>query len=198
MTPNQITLIRIFLIPVMVFFYLADFIPYGKAIAVFVFAIAALTDFIDGKLARKTGQVTDTGKFLDTLADKILIMAGILLVVADQTIIAPIGAIVGILILAREFIVTGLRQIAVIKNVVIAADKWGKYKALFQDLSIPAFMLLAFFIQYNILTGVALDVFTYICYGLLAIAVLLTIISCINYFVKNKDILKSKEDKNGR
>lgn len=126
MTPNQITLIRIFLIPVMVFFYLADFIPYGKAIAVFVFAIAALTDFIDGKLARKTGQVTDTGKFLDTLADKILIMAGILLVVADQTIIAPIGAIVGILILAREFIVTGLRQIAVIKKRCYSSRQMGK------------------------------------------------------------------------
>ncbi|MBR2053059.1 MAG: CDP-alcohol phosphatidyltransferase family protein, partial [Clostridia bacterium] len=85
MTPNQITCIRIALLPFIAFFYLADFIPWGKFIAVVLFAVAALTDFIDGKLARKTGQVTDLGKFLDTIADKLLITVALILVVADGT-----------------------------------------------------------------------------------------------------------------
>lgn len=193
MTPNQITMIRLYLIPLMVFFYLATFIPYGKLIAVVIFALAALTDFIDGKLARKTGQVSDTGKFLDTLADKVLIMAGLFLIVADNSIIAPYGVIVGIIILARDFMVQGLRQIASTKNVVIAADKWGKYKAFIQDLAVPAFMLLAFFKDIEILTGTFGTIWTVLSYTLIIVATVLTIISCVNYFVKNKAVFTSKE-----
>ena len=159
MTPNQVTMIRIFLLPLIVFFYLADFIPWGKFIAVCLFALAALTDFIDGKMARKRNQVTDLGKFLDTIADKLLITVALILVVADGTILAPWGAIIAIIILCREFLVTFLRQMAVNKGLVLAADNWGKYKAFIQDLAIPAFMLLAFFNQYNFLTGTLYEVY---------------------------------------
>ena len=193
MTPNQVTMIRIFLLPLIVFFYLADFIPWGKFIAVCLFALAALTDFIDGKMARKRNQVTDLGKFLDTIADKLLITVALILVVADGTILAPWGAIIAIIILCREFLVTFLRQMAVNKGLVLAADNWGKYKAFIQDLAIPAFMLLAFFNQYNFLTGTLYEVYFWICWCLIIVATLLTIISAINYFVKNRWVFVDKE-----
>lgn len=196
MTPNQISMIRIFLVPVLVFFYLADFIAWNKFIAVIIFIVAALTDFIDGKLARKTGQVTDLGKFLDSIADKILVLAGLILIVADGTIYAPYGAIIAIVILSREFMVSALRQVAAGKNLILAADKWGKYKAFLQDLAIPAFMLLNFLSQYNYISGISFEILFWICWGLMIVAVLLTIISGINYFVKNREVFIDKKNQN--
>lgn len=196
MTPNQISMIRIFLVPVLVFFYLADFITWNKFIAVIIFIVAALTDFIDGKLARKTGQVTDLGKFLDSIADKILVLAGLILIVADETIYAPYGAIIAIVILSREFMVSALRQVAAGKNLILAADKWGKYKAFLQDLAIPAFMLLNFLSQYNYISGISFEIVFWICWGLMIVAVLLTIISGINYFVKNREVFIDKKNQN--
>lgn len=196
MTPNQISMIRIFLVPVLVFFYLADFIAWNKFIAVIIFIVAALTDFIDGKLARKTGQVTDLGKFLDSIADKILVLAGLILIVADGTIYAPYGAIIAIVILSREFMVSALRQVAAGKNLILAADKWGKYKAFLQDLAIPAFMLLSFLSQYNYISGISFEIVFWICWGLMIVAVLLTILSGINYFVKNREVFIDKKNQN--
>ena len=196
MTPNQISMIRIFLVPVLVFFYLADFITWNKFIAVIIFIVAALTDFIDGKLARKTGQVTDLGKFLDSIADKILVLAGLILIVADETIYAPYGAIIAIVILSREFMVSALRQVAAGKNLILAADKWGKYKAFLQDLAIPAFMLLNFLSQYNYISGISFEIVFWICWGLMIVAVLLTILSGINYFVKNREVFIDKKNQN--
>lgn len=196
MTPNQLTLIRIFLVPFMIFFYLSDFIPYGKLIAVVIFALAAITDFFDGKLARKTGQITDLGKFLDPIADKILILGALVLVLTDKMIIAEWGvyaAVIAFIILGREFLVTALRQFAASKNVIMAADNWGKYKAFMQDLALPAFMLLSFFNQYSILSEAELFAFEYICFVLIITATLLTIISGINYFVKNKFVFSKTE-----
>lgn len=195
MTPNQITSIRIALLPLIAFFYLANFIPWGKFISVALFIIAVLTDFIDGKLARKTNRVTDLGKFLDTIADKLLITVGILLVVADGTIKAPYGVIFAMIIICREFLVTFLRQMAVNKGKVLAADMWGKYKALFQDLAIPAFMLLAFFNQYAILSGTFATVYLYICYFLMIFAVAMTIFSGFNYFYQNWYVFKDDNKK---
>ena len=180
----------------LVFFYLADFITWNKFIAVIIFIVAALTDFIDGKLARKTGQVTDLGKFLDSIADKILVLAGLILIVADGTIYAPYGAIIAIVILSREFMVSALRQVAAGKNLILAADKWGKYKAFLQDLAIPAFMLLNFLSQYNYISGISFEIVFWICWGLMIVAVLLTIISGINYFVKNREVFIDKKNQN--
>lgn len=196
MTPNQITLIRIFLVPFMIFFYLADFILYGKLIAVIIFAFAAITDFIDGRLARKTGQITDMGKFLDPIADKLLILGALVLVITDALVVdnwAIYATVIAFIILAREFLVTGLRQIASSKGFVIVADNWGKYKAFMQDLALPAFMLWSFFKQYSILTEAGLSAFEYICFVLIITATLLTIISGVNYFVKNKIVFAKTE-----
>ena len=188
--PNKITLSRIFLIPFIIFCYLAEFMPFGKLIALVLFVIAACTDFVDGYIARKNNQITSLGKFLDPMADKLLTMAALFLVVADQTVIAPYGVIFASIIIAREFLVSGLRQIAATKNVVMAADWFGKIKTIVQDIALPFYILLAFL---NTLTGVSqtlLFSIEIIAFTLLAISVALTIFSGVNYFVKNKEVLK--------
>ena len=146
--PNKITCVRLALIPIFVFFYMADFIPYGKLVATIVFAAACLTDFIDGKIARSRGLVTNLGKFLDPIADKVLVMAGLLLLIAYPIVpnvgteVAPaimpqyVGIIAAIIILARELIISAFRQVAATKNVVLAADMYGKVKAVFQFITL--------------------------------------------------------------
>lgn len=194
-TPNKISLIRIFLIPLMIFFYLASFIPngWGKFVAFWVFVVAALTDMLDGHLARKNNQITNLGKFLDPIADKLLMTSALLLVVCDATVPAPYGVIAAVIILARELIISALRQIAATKNVVMAADWWGKAKTFVQDVSVPGLILLSFFYTNGALTGNWLLAFEILNWVLLGAAVALTIISGVNYIVKNRAVLK--EDK---
>lgn len=194
--PNKISLIRIFAIPLVVFFYIASFIPYGKVVALILFTIASLTDFLDGAIARKYNLVTDIGKFLDSIADKMLMSCGLFLILADGTMIAPWGVIMTIIIISREFIVTALRQIAAANQIIIAADMWGKVKANFQPIAIAMFMMLAIDNQYSYL-GVVREYFAWACYILMGIATVLTIISGINYLVKNRKVFvenKNKED----
>ena len=196
--PNKISLTRIIAIPFVVFFYVADFIPngIGKLISLILFSVIALTDFVDGKIARSRGLVTDLGKFLDPIADKLLMTTGLLLVLADQTMVQPWGVIMTIVIIAREFIVSALRQIAATKGFVLAADMLGKIKANFQPLAIAFFMLLAFH-NANPFLGSFELAYTIICYTLMGIATVLTIVSGVNYLLKNKDVFKEtpKEDK---
>ena len=136
--PNRLTLMRIILIPFMMFFYLANFIPYGigKLVALVIFIVAALTDLLDGKIARKRNIVTNFGKFLDPIADKILTSTVLLLIIADGTIPNPWGAIIVTIIIAREFMVSALRQLAASKNKIISADYFGKFKAVLQFFSL--------------------------------------------------------------
>ncbi len=190
-TPNKISLTRIIGIPVMVFFYLASFVPYGKAIALVVFSLTALTDFLDGYLARKNNQVTDLGKFLDPIADKLLMATGLLLILADGTMVNPYGIIMVIIIIAREFMVSALRQIAATKKIVMAADMWGKVKANFQPVAVAMFMMLAVHNMYPFLGGFTFA-YTVICYVFMGIATALTIISGVNYLVKNREVFKEK------
>lgn len=138
--PTKITLIRIALIPIMVIVYYLSMIPYRSLIAGIIFVVAAGTDFLDGYLARKNNQVTNLGKFLDPIADKVLIMTALFLLVESHTIPVIFGAVSGIIILARELIVTGFRQIAAANQVVIAADMTGKVKAVFQDIALCVFL----------------------------------------------------------
>lgn len=192
--PNKISMTRIIAIPFVMFFYLADFIPnaIGKIIALVLFAVIAFTDLVDGKIARSRGLVTDLGKFLDPIADKLLMTTGLLLILADGTMIAPWGVIMTIIIVAREFIVSALRQIAATKNVVLAADMLGKIKANFQPVAIAFFMLLAI---HNVTPFLGSFEFAYviICYVLMGIATLLTIISGVNYLVKNRAVFKENK-----
>lgn len=190
---NKISLVRIALIPFMIFFYLADFIPngWGKLVAFIIFVIAALTDFLDGYVARKYDMITSLGKFLDPIADKILMTATLILVICDGTVPAPYGALAAIIIFVREFVVSVFRQMAASKNLVIAADLWGKIKTFVLDFSLPALLLLSFFYTSGILQGtIYLFVFEILNYVLLGAGVLLTLISGINYIVKNWKVIK--------
>lgn len=191
--PNKLTLMRIILIPFMMFFYLADFIPHGigKILALVIFIVAALTDLLDGKIARKYNLVTNFGKFLDPIADKILTSAVLFMIIVDGTIPAPWGVIIVTIIISREFMVSALRLIAASKGTVLAADIWGKAKTMVQMIALPVCMLLAYFLTcgFDIVNWfiITLKVLSYVSLGL---ATVLTVISGVNYIVKNKDCFK--------
>lgn len=186
--PNKITLSRILMIPLIVFFYLADFVPYGKVIALVIYILSAVTDFLDGYIARKYNLITNLGKFMDPIADKMLTISVLILVICDGTVPMPYGAIAAIIILAREFIVSALRQIASTKNIVIAADMWGKVKTNFQLVSFGALMLLSFLTKNTNYNGTGIEIFSIINWVLLGCTVLLTVISGINYLIKNRKV----------
>lgn len=188
-TPNRITLTRIFLIPFIIFFYMAHFVPYGKLIASGIFAFACITDFLDGYLARKYNMVSNLGKFLDSIADKLLVVCALVLIVADLTIPSPYGVIAFCIIIAREFIVSALRQMAAVKNIVIQADMWGKVKANFQFFALLFFMILSFFIDNKTKINQTLfSVLEIFCYVLMSLCVILTIISGLHYLIKHKQV----------
>ncbi len=194
--PNKISIVRICLIPVFILFFFLEFTGHYFAAAA-IFAIAAATDFLDGYIARSRNLVTNLGKFLDPIADKVLVAtAFILLLTAKEAIFAPFGAaatavyitvsICVCVILARELIISAFRQIAAAAGIVLAAEKLGKYKTLFQDVCIVALLAV------GNCAGTAAQIVAYIGGGLFAIASVLTIISGVSYVVKNKQVLTSK------
>lgn len=188
--PNKISCIRIALLPVFIFFYLATFIPCNFLIAGIVFAVAAATDFIDGKIARKYKLVTNMGKFLDPIADKLVVVAALILVTVDGTIPNPFGIIISIIIIGRELIISAFRQVAATKGFVMAADMWGKYKTTFQTIALPLLMVQAQVVASGWMCGTPLVVFQIVNYVLIGIATVLTIISGCNYIIKNFAVLK--------
>ena len=144
--PNKLTILRIVMIPFMMFFYLANFIPYGigKLVALALFILASYTDMLDGKIARKHNLITNFGKFLDPIADKMLTSAVLFMIIADGTIVNPLGAIIVTIIISREFMVSALRFLAASKGVVVAADMWGKVKTVVQMIALPVCIILAY------------------------------------------------------
>jgi len=176
---NRITLVRISMIPLFLGVLLLN-IPYSKTIAAVVFAVAAGTDGIDGYIARARKEVTNLGKFLDPLADKLLITSALIYLVE----INQISSWIAIIIVAREFAVTGLRTIAVGRGIVIAASSWGKVKTVSQVIAVVVLLLHDFFAP---ITGFPV--------GQVAIyaALILTVISGIDYFVKARDVFSSGE-----
>ncbi len=182
--PNKLTIFRIILIPFFVFFMLfePELMRY-RVIAEVIFCVASITDLLDGNIARKHNLVTNFGKFLDPLADKLLVCSALICLVAN----GQIDAWIVIIIIAREFIVSGLRQIAVEKGVVIAASWWGKWKTTFQMIMIIVLILNMSYYFAGTMFG---TVMMYLEIVLIYIALALTIISMIDYFIKNKDILK--------
>lgn len=196
--PNKITLTRIFMIPVFVaIFFLDGILPFAFGIAAIVFALAACTDFIDGHIARSRGLVTNLGKFLDPIADKVLVSTAMLLILtmkdslflqfatcANGLYVAT--AVCICVIMARELIISAFRQIAATRGLVMAADKLGKYKTTFQDISIFALIFSAS------LNGSAGKVVAIIGLVLFAVATILTVWSGISYVVKNKQVLKDE------
>ena len=177
--PNKLTLFRVILIPFFVFFLLAPYFEgYGNYIAVAVFIVASITDFLDGKIARKYNLVTNFGKFMDPLADKLLVSSALICLVA----LNKIPAWVVILIIAREFIISGFRLVAADNGVVIAASYWGKFKTAFQMVTVIVLIL-----------NIPGEVFAVIGTVLIYISLVLTVISLIDYIAKNKDVLKDQK-----
>ncbi len=176
--PNKLTMLRVILIPFFVVFLLfPDLTAYGKYIATAIFIIASLTDLFDGKIARRYNLVTNFGKFMDPLADKLLVCSALICLVE----VRGLAAWIVIIIIAREFIISGFRLIAAEQQIVIAASYWGKFKTTFQMLMIIV-LILDFEGEAFAMLGVAL---TYI-------ALALSIISLVDYLIKNKDILKEQ------
>ena len=181
--PNKLTIFRIILIPVLLVFILFDFIPLDiqirRYIATIIFIIASLTDALDGHIARKYNLITNFGKFMDPLADKLLVTSTMIALIVMKDSVVPLKAWIVILIIAREFFMTGFRTIAMEKNVVISAGNSGKLKTIFQ-------MLMIIFLLLNINN----KVFINLTYFLVIISVFLTIYSLAEYVIKNKNVLK--------
>ena len=184
--PNKLTLLRVALIPVFVALFYITAIPYNYIISAVVFVIASSTDFLDGYIARKRNLVTNLGKFLDPIADKCLVATALIVMLLPlNTVILPwYGSIAVAVIICRELIVSGFRIVAASKGGVLAADKVGKIKTVFQDVGI-AVLLAGASIQPGLYT-----VINIVGLAILGVATLLTIISGVNYVVKNAGVLK--------
>ena len=173
--PNKLTIARVIMIPFFLVFLMTDFFEAARYVALAIFIIASLTDMLDGKIARKYNLVTNFGKFMDPLADKLLVSAAMICMIE----LGMLPAWVVIIIIAREFIISGFRLIAAEKNVVIAAGMSGKIKTTVQ--MIMCCLLIAR-LPFNFMRYVE-QVFIYA-------ALVLTVYSLIVYLVQNKDVLK--------
>lgn len=190
--PNKISISRIVMTPIIMALYLISEIPYGKLIALLLFIAASITDFLDGYLARKHNQVTDTGKFLDPIADKLLVMAGVLVIIADMILPLYVYIIVCAMIFARDYLVNSLRQVASTKGVVIAADKSGKIKTVLLDIALSGMMLLGANQQEGWVSGTAVDVVSYIVYAVSVAALFMLVYSTVEYFYNNRSVFKGE------
>lgn len=187
--PNKLTIFRVILIIPFVLLLLGQsndwgwfdavfggILEYVDYIALAVFIIASLTDLIDGKIARKYNLVTNFGKFMDPLADKLLVCAGLIALVE----LGRIPSWIVIVIISREFIISGFRLVAADNGVVIAASYWGKFKTTFQMVMVC--LMIANIPQLQLLT----DIVMWIALGL-------TVISLIDYLVKNKEVMREQK-----
>lgn len=177
--PNKLTVLRMIMIPFFVFFMLTDAVgDASKWIALVIFILASITDWLDGYLARKNNLVTNFGKFMDPIADKLLVCSAMICLVQMDKLA---GWIV-IVIISREFIINGFRLVASDNGVVIAASYWGKFKTVFQMIMI--ILLIADF-SGTVIQGITT--------GCVWIALILTIISLVDYLFKNKGVLSNRD-----
>ena len=172
--PNKLTVLRVIMVPFFVLFMLTDLGgPANKWIALVIFAVASLTDMLDGKIARKYNLVTNFGKFMDPLADKLLVCSAMICLIPS----GKLAAWIVIIIIAREFIISGFRLVASDNGIVIAASYWGKFKTVSQMAMI--IVLIADF-------G---GVFDMIGTVLIWVSLILTIVSLADYVAKNVEVL---------
>lgn len=177
--PNKLTVLRVIMVPFFVFFMLTDVGgAANKWIALVLFIVASLTDMLDGKIARKYNLVTNFGKFMDPLADKLLVSAAMICLIAT----GQLAAWIVIIIISREFIISGFRLVASDNGIVIAASYWGKFKTVFQMLMIIV-----------LIANINLPFFAVLGTILTYVALILTIVSLIDYIAKNKDVLKEQK-----
>ena len=175
--PNKITIFRMCMIPVFLVFYLIDTIPANNVIAVTIFIIACLSDAVDGHIARKYNLVTNFGKFMDPLADKLLVCTALICFLAQGTL--PL--LVVIVIIAREFIISGFRQVASDAGLVLAASYWGKFKTTAQMIMCVLLILHLDYAWFSVLEVI----FIWLSFAL-------TVISMMDYLLKNKSVLNAK------
>ena len=209
--PNSLSLARICLIP---FFVAAYFLPYewGVYVAIAIFLICCFTDFLDGFIARKYNMVTDLGKLLDPIADKILICAALFCVVATNPlkyfynsifempvgVASTLGSVLltvgAILILARELLISAVRQIAASKGTVLQANIFGKIKTVMQDISLPLLILMNVASMYTLVSYrpsvMWTDVIWLISVIVFGLAIIMTIVSGVIYLIQNRDVFK--------
>ena len=178
--PNRLTILRVAMIPVFIVFMLWEGIPYSDYIAASIFILACITDFFDGYLARKYNLVTTFGKFMDPLADKLLVCSAMICFVADPRCPMPVWVV--IVIIGREFIISGFRLVAAEKGVVIAASYWAKVKTTVQ-------MIMAIVLIFNFQH----PIFEVIDQILIYSALILTVISLVDYIYKNRNVMKDVE-----
>lgn len=178
--PNKLTILRTIMIPFfLVFLYMSDELSYGKWIAFLLFAGASFTDYLDGHLARKWNLITNFGKFMDPLADKLLVCSALIAFV-------DLGRLAGwivIIIIAREFIISGFRLVASDNGVVIAASYWGKFKTVSQ-----MSLILLLIVDLGGIFATLETIFTYI-------ALVLTVVSLIDYLYKNRAVMMEGSEK---
>lgn len=172
--PNKLTVLRVIMVPFFVFFMLTDTAgAAGKWIALVIFCVASLTDMLDGKIARARNLVTNFGKFMDPLADKLLVCSAMICLIAT----GQLAAWIVIIIIAREFIISGFRLVAADNGIVIAASYWGKFKTVSQMAMI--IVLIADFGGVFLMIGNAL----------IWVSLILTVVSLIDYVAKNIEVL---------
>ncbi len=200
---NIVTLIRICLVPVFVvvllspwpqWFHLPDLAEHSKSlIAAAIFVLISCTDWLDGYLARSRGEVTDFGKFMDPLADKILVMAALLALIE----LGSLPSWVALIIVAREFIVSGVRMVAASKGTVISASWYGKFKTVFQMIAIVLFAIKDSYMMGTLVEAFS-DVMWVISWIVMAIALLLTVVSMLDYISKARDLIGLGPSKRAR
>lgn len=172
--PNKLTILRVVMIPFFVFFMLTNVAgSASKWIALVIFIVASFTDTLDGYLARKHNLVTNFGKFMDPLADKLLVCTALICLIEMK----KLSAIVVIIIIAREFIISGFRLVASDNGIVIAASYWGKFKTV------------SHMIMIVVLIADLGGIFDMIGMVLVWVALILTIVSLVDYLIKNKQVL---------
>lgn len=187
---TKLTLSRIVAIPVIVVLFYVGF-PHHYLVSALLFVAAAITDMIDGKVARKRGEVTDLGKLLDPIADKVLACSLLIMISASGDAMMlfnpPVGVIFTALIVAREVLIGALRTVAAHRGVILAADRFGKIKTALINASIPVMMISEYHISIKIIGNV-----------LFAAGFLFAMISGINYIVKNRSLfIGSNREENG-
>ncbi|MGN0170260.1 MAG: CDP-diacylglycerol--glycerol-3-phosphate 3-phosphatidyltransferase [Lachnospiraceae bacterium] len=175
--PNKLTVFRVILIPFFVLFMQPGFGSTGRYVALAIFIVASLTDMLDGKIARKYNLITNFGKLMDPLADKLLVCTAMLCLMD----IDLLPALVVIIIICREFIISAFRLIAANNNIVIAAGIWGKMKTVSQMFMVIILLIHMEHPVYQMLETV-----------MIIIATALTVISLVDYLVKNKDVIKDQ------
>ena len=181
-TPNKLTVGRMILVPFLVVFMLTGWGgEYNRYISFVIFAAASITDWFDGYLARKNNLVTNFGKFMDPRADKLLVCSAMICMIE----LGRLPAWIVIVIIAREFIISGFRLIAAENGVVIAANYWGKFKTVSQMV-----MIILLILNVGELYGGFWDILTQI---FIWLSVALTIISLVTYIMQNRGVLSMQE-----